>query len=222
MPELIGGRTQNDDGIGGEHIYMPRFNHRDGRKRDYLRGFGAQFWGCGAGAAFAKELPGFGADFKKAVKRRYPALVALHPYGEVLPRAGNLVTVEGTPLDAYGIPIARIEYRIGDNERRMAAEMYDTAESILRAAKAEILPFERGRLDVAGSAIHEHGTCRMGDDPKRSALNGFCQSHDAPNLFVVDGSAFTTASEKNPTLTILALAWRATDYLADEMRSARL
>ena len=113
-----------------------------------------QFWGCGAGAgaAFAKELPGFGADFKKAVKRRYPALVALHPYGEVLPRADNRVTVEGAPLDQYGVPIARIEYKIGDNEQRMAAEMYDTAESILRAAKAEILPFERGQLDIAGSA----------------------------------------------------------------------
>jgi len=100
------------------------------------------------------------------VKQRYPALVALHPYGEVLPRRENRVTVEGTPLDAYGVPIARIEYKIGDNERHMAAEMYDTAESILRAAKAEIVPFERNQVDVAGSAIHEHGTCRMGADPK--------------------------------------------------------
>ena len=116
----MGGKTQNDDGIGGEHIYMPRFNHRDGRKRGYLGGFGMQFWGCGAGsgANFAKDIPGFGLDFKKAVKRRYPALVALRPYGEVLPRPENRVTVEGTPLDAYGVPIARIEYRIGDNERR--------------------------------------------------------------------------------------------------------
>jgi choline dehydrogenase-like flavoprotein len=220
----MGGKTQNDDGIGGEHIYMPRFNHRDGKKRDYLRGFGMQFWGCGAGAGanFAKDIPGFGLDFKKAVKQRYPALVALHPYGEVLPRPENRVTVEGSPRDAYGVPIARIEYKIGDNERRMAADMYDTAESILRAAKAEIVPFERNRLDVNGSAIHEHGTCRMGVDPKRSALNGYCQSHDVPNLFVVDGSAFTTATEKNPTLTILALAWRATDYLAGEMKAARL
>jgi len=224
VPELMGAATQNDDGIGGEHIYMPRFNHRDARKRDYLRGFGAQFWGTGAqsGASFAKDLPGFGVEFKKAVKRRYPALVAIHPYGEVLPRRENRVTVEGTPTDQYGIPIARIEYKIGENERKMAEEMYDTAEAILRAAKAEILPFKRGSLDVAGSAIHEHGTCRMGDDPKRSALNGFCQSHEVKNLFVVDGAAFTTASEKNPTLTILALAWRATDYLVQEMKAGRV
>ena len=99
--------------------------------------------------------------------------IDISTYGEVLPRADNRVTVEGSPLDQYGVPIARIEYKIGDNERRMGNEMYDTAESILRAAKAEILPFERGKLDVAGSAIHEHGTCRMGDDPTRSALNAF-------------------------------------------------
>jgi choline dehydrogenase-like flavoprotein len=223
LPELIGGPTQNDDGIGGEHVYMPRFNHR-GAKRDYLRGFGSQFWGSGAqaDAGFAKVLPGFGVDFKEAVKKRYPALVALHPYGEVLPRAENRVRVDEAHLDRYGVPVARIEYKIGDNERKMASEMYDTAEQILRAAKAEIMPFQRGHIDVAGSAIHEHGTCRMGADPKRSALNGFCQMHDVPNVFVVDGAAFTTASEKNPTLTILALSWRATDYLAQEMKSGRV
>ena len=62
----------------------------------------------------------------------------------------------------------------------------------------------------------------MGADVTRSALNQFCQMHDVKNLFVVDGSAFTTATEKNPTLTILALAWRATDYLADEARKGNL
>ena len=88
---LIGTKALNDDGIGGEHIYMPRFNHRDGRKRDYLRGFGAQFWNTGAhpGPRWAKAIPGFGADFKKSVKDRFPALVSMHPYGEVLPRAGQ-------------------------------------------------------------------------------------------------------------------------------------
>jgi choline dehydrogenase-like flavoprotein len=224
MPELLGGTVHNDDGISGEHIYMPRFNHADGRKRDYLRGFGMQFWGCGAqpNASFAKSIDGFGAGFKKEVKRRYPALVALHPYGEVLPRRDNRVTVQGTPLDRYGIPIARIEYKTGENERKMVAEMYDTVEKILHESKAEALPYRRGAVDANGSAIHEHGTCRMGDDPKQSALNGFMQMHEVKNLFVMDGSAFPTATEKNPTLTILALAWRASDYLAEQMKSRNL
>jgi choline dehydrogenase-like flavoprotein len=116
------------------------------------------------------------------------------------------------------VPVARIAYSIGENERRMSKDMYNTMLELLHAAKAEIVPFEAGHLEPNGSAIHEHGTCRMGADPKRSALNGFCQMHDVRNVFVVDGSAFTTASEKNPTLTILALTWRATDYMAGEMK----
>jgi choline dehydrogenase-like flavoprotein len=223
VPDVMGTATRNDDGLGGEHIYLPRYNHR-GAKREYLRGFGAQFWGCGAqgDASWAKQLPGFGKEFKAGVKKRYPALVAMHPYGEVLPQRYNRVTVENTPVDRYGIPIARIDYRTGENERLMTAEMYQMAEGIFHAAKAEMLPFKRGTLAPNGSAIHEHGTCRMGADPKRSALNGFCQMHEVPNVFVTDGSAFTTASEKNPTLTILALGWRATDYLAEEMKASRL
>jgi choline dehydrogenase-like flavoprotein len=223
-PELIGGKVMNDDGIGGAHIYMPRFNHRDGRKRDYLRGFGAQFWNTGAqaGPSWAKSLPGFGADFKTSVRKHFPALLSVHPYGEVLPRRENRVTVQGTPLDRYGVPILRIEYNVGENESKMVADMYSTCEAILHAAKAEILPYERGKIDVLGTAIHEHGTCRMGDDPKRSALNKYNQSHEVKNLFVADGSAFTTASEKNPTLTILALAWRASDFVAEEIRAGRV
>jgi choline dehydrogenase-like flavoprotein len=222
VPELLGGPTQNDDGIGGEHVYLPRAVAKS--KRPYLRGFGMQFWSSGAqaNAAFGKRLPGFGLSLKQQIKKKYPALVALHPYGEVLPRKDNRVTVDESRLDQYGVPIPKISYKIGENERSMAKDMYDTAEEILHAAKAEILPFERGSLDVAGSAIHEHGTCRMGSDPKTSALNGFLQSHEVPNLFVVDGAAFPTPTEKNPTLTILALTWRATDYMAEEMRAGRI
>jgi choline dehydrogenase-like flavoprotein len=219
-PELKGATVQNDDGIGGAHMYMPRFNHRDGRKRDYIRGFGCQFWYTGAQTdlSWAKSLPGFGLEFKKAVKARYPAVLALHPFGETIPKSDNRVTVKGSPLDQYGVPIARISYSLGENERRMSKDMYDTILEIVHAAKAEVVPYRYGTVEPNGSAIHEHGTCRMGTDPKRSALNGFNQMHDIKNVFVVDGSAFTTASEKNPTLTILALTWRATDYMADEMK----
>ena len=222
-PELRGTKARNDDGIGGEHIYMPRFNHRTGKK-DYLRGYGSQFWNTGAqgNASWATTLPGFGKSFKAGVKDRYPALVAMHPYGEVLPYKDNRVRVDGTPLDRYGIPIAKIEYKIGENEHKMTKEMYDTAEEIMHAAKVEMLPYERGWLDKAGSAIHEHGTCRMGTDPKRSALNAYNQMHEVKNVYVVDGSSFTTASEKNPTLTILALAMRATEHLAEEMKARRV
>jgi choline dehydrogenase-like flavoprotein len=226
LPELFDTKPRNDRGIGGEHIYMPRFNHRPGHKRDYLRGFGMQFWNTGSnpdGAShFAPRLPGFGASFKKEVKRRYPSWFELHPFGEVLPYAHNRITVDEKKTDRYGVPLAHIDYRIGENERKMAEHMSDTLEALMKAMRAEVVNYERAQLDDMGSAIHEHGTCRMGDDPKRSALNKFNQMHEVKNVFVVDGSSFPNASEKNPTLTILAISWRATDYLADQIKQSAL
>ena len=97
-----------------------------------------QFWFTGAhpGPSWAKTIPGFGADFKKSVKERFPALISMHPYGEVLPRPDNRVTVEGTPLDQYGMPQFRIIFSHSENERKMAADMYDTAEAIMKAGKS--------------------------------------------------------------------------------------
>jgi len=218
-PQLFGNRSRNDDGISGGHIYLPRNDDPDQRK-DHMRGFGIELWdiGCQSNASYAKTLPGFGSSFKGAVKRRYPARIELHPFGEVLPRPTNRITVDGTPEDRYGVPIARIDYDIGDNERKMVEAMYDSCEEILHKIGAEPTPYIRGEIDAFGSAIHEHGTCRMGEDQRRSALNSFNQMHEVKNVFVVDGSAFPTASEKNPTETILALSWRATNYLAEQMR----
>ena len=218
-PQLYGRPATNDDGISGGHIYIPRFESPQD-KRDYMRGFGIQLWGigCGNNAQFARRMPGFGLEFKKDVRKRYPALIQMHPYGEVLPYRENRISVEGTHHDRFGIPTIRIEYKLGENERKMIPRMYDVVEEVLHSMRAEPLPYERGSIDELGAAIHEHGTCRMGDDPKRSALNGYMQMHEVPNLFVTDGSAFPTPTEKNPTLTILALAWRASDYLAEEMR----
>ena len=115
-----------------------------------------------------------------------------------------------------------IDVGFGENEKKMMRHMYETCEEILHTAGAEISPFRRDEHDPPGSAIHEHGTCRMGGDPKSSMLNAYNQMHEVDNVFVVDGSAFASASEKNPTLTILALSWRATDYLTEELRKGNL
>jgi choline dehydrogenase-like flavoprotein len=226
MPALYGSGYKQDYGADGEHIYMPRFNHRTKHTRDYLRGFGMQFWNTsstGGGVPFyGRTVPGFGASLKTEITRRYPAWVEIHPFGEVLPYAHNRITVDDSKTDRYGVPLLKIDYRIGDNERKMIEHMSDAVEELAKAAGVELVAYKRNDLDAMGSAIHEHATCRMGDDPKRAALNKFNQMHDVKNVFVVDGSSFTTASEKNPTLTILALSWRATDYLAEEMKKGNL
>ncbi len=226
LPQLFGQGYTNDDGIGGGHVYIPRFNHRR-TGLDYVGGFGIQLWGNGCqttGVNVAELLPGleFGAGFKQRVRERYPALVALHPYGEVLPRSDNRVTVDEARTDRYGVPLMRIDVTFGDNEERMVRHMHEVADEILHTAGAEMVPSSPDAHDPPGAAIHEHGTARMGNDPARSVLNRFNQMHEVDNVLVVDGSSFTSASEKNPTLTILALAWRAGDYLAEELRSGRL
>ena len=73
-----------------------------------------------------------------------------------------------------------------------------------------------------GESIHELGTCRMGADPKKSVLNGWNQAHDVKNLFVLDGSAFASGGVQNPTLTILALAMRASEYLIDQKKKGQI
>ena len=77
-------------------------------------------------------------------------------------------------------------------------------------------------MSRGGGMIHEVGTVRMGNDPKTSALNKYCQAHDLKNLFVTDASPFVSSPEKNPTHTIVALAWRTAEYLAEELRTSHV
>jgi choline dehydrogenase-like flavoprotein len=99
--------------------------------------------------------------------------------------------------------------------------MQETVQAIVKGMNGIPLgqpagPESNYGLDKPGKGIHETGTVRMGDDEKRSALNKWGQAHDCRNLFVTDGSVFTQQSEKNPTLTILALAMRASEYILEQ------
>ena len=100
----------------------------------------------------------------------------------------------------------------------MAKDAADTIEEMFHAAGWEIVS-RTERYNPPGYSIHELGTCRMGDNPKTSVLNKYNQSHDIKNLFVVDGAAFVTCGWQNPTMTILALAMRASEYCAEQMRT---
>ena len=92
---------------------------------------------------------------------------------------------------------------------------------MFEAAGIEIVSVNKDML-TEGWSIHELGTARMGNDPKTSVLNQYQQSHDVKNLFVVDGSSHVSAANQNPTWTIMALAWRSCDYLAEEFKRGNL
>ena len=188
----------------------------------YIRGYG--FEGGERrrnGAGRRAPTPGFGKAWKKHVRDYAGAYIDMGGFGEVLPRYENSVSIDPVVKDRWGIPVLRFDYSFGDNEKKMAADMAATAQEMFEAAGFEIVDVERELL-TEGWSIHELGTSRMGSDPKTSALNQFQQSHDVKNLFVVDGSSHVNASCQNPTWTIMALAWRSCEYLADELKKGEL
>jgi len=210
-----------DDGRPGG-FYVPRFRNLTDRQPGFIRGYG--FEGGSGHAMFppgAWGTPGFGVDFKRRVRDHAGAFISMGGFGEVLPRYESAVDLDPEVKDAWGIPVLRFNYQFGDNERKMAEDMAVTAREMFEAAGIEVIGVDRTVL-TEGWSIHELGTARMGTDPKTSVLNQFQQAHDVRNLFVVDGSSHVSASCQNPTWTIMALAWRSCEYLADEFRKGNL
>jgi choline dehydrogenase-like flavoprotein len=198
-------------------IYVVRFRNTRDRAKRFLRGYGFQ-GGDRATTAFDLQAPGFGEAYKRAV-RQPPSIVRLVGFGECLPYFENRVEIDPSgQVDAWGIPILKVHMSWGENERAMIPDMAESAVEMMEAAGAKsIEPFAEPDR-VPGYGIHEVGVARMGKDPKTSVLNQYQQSHDVPNLFVMDGSGFTSGACQNPTLTIMALAVRSCDHLLGEMK----
>ena len=172
--------------------------------------------------AFAPGLAGFGSDYKKQVKRLYPAFARVWlSGGEMLARKENFVELDPEVKDAWGIPVLKINCTHCDNDRKLYEDFFEHAQELFKAAGGEIVN-SKPHMAVPGSLIHEVGTCRMGADPKTSVLNSFCQTHDIPNLFVFGGGCFVTTGDKHPTLTMMALTARGCDYLLDRARKSEI
>jgi choline dehydrogenase-like flavoprotein len=141
--------------------------------------------------------------------------------GEVLPRYENRVTINKDVKDRWGIPVLNFQCRYTDNEFKMAKDAVESLSEVCHNAGWEVLN-KNDKMFPPGYSIHELGTCRMGDNPKTSVLNQYNQSHDIKNLFVVDGSSFVTGGSQNPTMTILALSMRASEYLAEQAKAGNV
>jgi choline dehydrogenase-like flavoprotein len=197
-------------------VYVIRFrNTASGpRSSKFVRGYGFQ---GGEQLALDWRKPGFGAEWVRSV-RDTVATIRLNGFGECLPYATNLVEIDRSTVDIYGIPVLRIHMAWGPNEKAMIPDMADTAAEMLDAAGAtNIRPFMVPDRQP-GYGIHELGIARMGRNPRTSVLNQFQQTHDINNLFVMDGAGFASSACQNPTLTIMALAVRSTDYMLAEMK----
>jgi choline dehydrogenase-like flavoprotein len=221
VKDMVGKPRTLDDGRPGS-FYIPRFRNLSERHPEFIRGYGFE-GGSGTGMfpGNAMETPGFGASYKKTVRDYAGAFIEMGAFGEVLPRYENFMDIDPEVKDRWGVPVLRFHYKFGDNEKKMAKDMADTAREMFEAANIEVIGVNREVL-TEGWSIHELGTARMGSDPKTSVLNQFQQSHDVKNLFVVDGSSHVSASCQNPTWTIMALCWRSCDYLADQFKKGNL
>jgi choline dehydrogenase-like flavoprotein len=221
FPQLAGRATTNDDGPGESCLYIPRYNYGHGAKKKYLRGWRFDFYtGCGMGPGPGAGLPGFGSAYKKKIKELYPAAVSMGGYGEGLAFDWNYVEIDPEGLrDRLGIPQVRFHTN-AEYEHSFAIldEMYGQIEEILKASGAEIFPHKKVAPYPLGSVTHEAGGARMGEDSRTSVLDNWNRCHDVKNLLVVDAASFVTHPEKQITLTIMALAYRAADHLGEEFR----
>ncbi|HXU09202.1 MAG TPA: GMC family oxidoreductase [Blastocatellia bacterium] len=221
VKDQVGKPRTLDDGKPGS-FYLARFRNLTERHPNFIRGYG--FEGSSGNSIYpgnASSTPGFGASYKRNVRDYAGAFISMGGFGEVLARYENYVDLDPSVKDKWGIPSLRFHYKFGDNEKKMVEDMADTAREMFSEAGFEILDVSR-RMLTEGWSIHELGTSRMGTDPKTSVLNEFQQSHDVKNLFVVDGSSHVSASCQNPTWTIMALAWRSCDHLANELKKGNL
>lgn len=232
IPALEALPPHNEDGVGAMHVYMPWW--LDNRRLDFPRGYHLENWGGRRmpGYGFMHGIQriqggGYGKRLKDDYRRLYGSIVGFAGRGEMIPNEHSYCEIDPKVVDRWGIPVLRFHWRWSELERNQARHMQQTAAEIIEAMGGKVLgripgPEQDYGLKAGGEIIHEAGTTRMGDDPRTSVLNRWCQAHDCRNLFVADSGPFVSNAHKNMTWTILALAMRTSEYLAGELRKGNL
>lgn len=161
-------------------------------------------------------LPGrstWGAAAKQVDRDYFNNSMAVAMVVHDMPQHTNRIDLDDTVVDAWGLPVARVTLKPHANDLALGRFLIDRNAEILEAAGASQV--DRVYIDrITGNCSHQHGTTRMGHNPETSVLDANCRAHESSNLFVVDGGPFPTGTGANPTLTIMANAWRVADYIA--------
>lgn len=232
FPQLEKVPHHNHDGVGGAHLYVPWWKFD--RKNDFLRGYHIEFGGGRGMPRFGqfhdvcREYEGYGSSLKQKCLESYGTFIGFSGRGEMIPNRRSYCEIDPDVADEWGIPVLRFHFDWDQNEIKMAKDMQETFQAIVEKAggtymtKSALAGDNPYRISVGGTILHELGTARMGANPQTSVLNGFCQAHDVKNLFVTDGASFVSNPDKNPTLTIMALSWRASDFLLEEAKKGNL
>ena len=233
IPALENLPRHNCDGIGGMHVYVPWWL-LDKKNKAFPRGYhieisgGFNMPGLGSFRGIGSTLEGYGSRIKAEARQSYGAGISLSGRGEMIPNKDSYCEIDPDgAVDQYGIPVLRFSWKWSEYEHKQAQHMHDTFTSIIETMGGRVVGIahperEASGISVGGSIIHEAGTVRMGDDPKEAPLNKWSQAHEVKNLFVVDAAPFNGNPDKNVTLTIVANSWRASEYLAEEMKKGNV
>ncbi len=203
------------------NVYIPRFRNVQGQEQDFIRGYGIQAGAFRMNWAMSFQSPGFGVNLKQRLRQPGMWGMYLAGFGETLPQYRNRVFLDDAKKDRFGIPQVAFDYQWHDNELKMRKDISSQSVDMLKAAGA-MFTVAGDSMEAPGGAVHEMGTARMGSDPKQSVLNGYNQAHEVDNLFVTDGSAMTSSSCVNPSLTYMALTARACDYAVRQLQQGAI
>jgi choline dehydrogenase-like flavoprotein len=230
VPALESMPPHNADGASALHLYMPwwLYQEQSRGRLDFARGYHIEFGG-------GRKMPGYGvfggiesltegsygARYKEDCRRYYGSFLGFAGRGEMIPNDDCYCEIDPDGVDQWGIPTLRFHWKWSDHELNQARHMQRTFAGIIDAMGGRVLStvHDDGVDAIAqpGEIIHEVGGVIMGEDPSRSVLNQFCQAWEVDNLFVTDGGCFVSNADKNPTLSIMAIAWRASDYIVERL-----
>jgi len=235
IPLLESLPPHNEDGAGGGHMYAPwwLYGPQLAGKLGFARGYHVEFGGgrdmpsLGTAAGLEWLTGGsYGRKFKEDVRRYYGSFVGFDGRGEMIPNENSYCELDPEIKDKWGIPVLRFHWKWSEHETRQAAHMQRTFAEIIQAmggrVKGEVLTDGPKAIAAGGSIIHEVGGAIMGADAKTSVTNRWGQTWDVSNLYITDGAVFPSNADKNPTLTIMALAWRAAEHILDRMNRKEL
>ena len=168
---------------------------------------------------------GYGQQLKDHIHEEFGTSVGFAGRGEMIPNKNSYCEIDPERVDQFGIPVLRFHFQWSDAEYNQVKHMHQTFASIIETMGGRVnnRPFDaKAAISPGGFIIHEAGSVRMGADPKTSVLNKYSQAHEVKNLFVCDAAPFVSNPDKNVTLSIVAFSWRASEYLAEEMRKGNV
>ncbi|MDB5499999.1 MAG: glucose-methanol-choline oxidoreductase [Phenylobacterium sp.] len=232
FPAMEGLPPTNDDGQGTQHTYVPWWGYEKQKELGFARGYHIEIGGgrhmpsMGLAGVLPDDELSVGDALREKLRNRFGSTIGFDGRGEMIPNDDCYCELDPTTKDKWGIPVLRFHWKWGEHETNQAAHAVKTFLEVIDRLGGTPEPGVetdgRKAISKGGEMIHEIGTVRMGHNETDSVVNQYGQSWAVPNLFVMDGAVMVSSPDKNPTLSILALAWRSADNLASLARQGAL